>query len=180
MATHFLSEGWPGMSVVVRWRPRLGREKAWPPEGDLCGSQCNQYGDPEGREEGGWEGSRVTSVQMWCPDSQKTIGRAWPLTGGRVGCEWGCKSKGWAVSERLGTVGGAVGGRGRGQLPCQHSATRKLPPGWLMSFLSLPPPRPALPLFPPFRLPSLPSSLPFFSIAKSDYANHGFSVPFLP
>lgn len=179
MATHFLSEGWPGMSVVARWRPRLGRGKAWPPEGQLCGSQCNQCGDPEGREEGGWEGSRVTSVQTWCPDSQKTIGRAWPLTGGRVGCEWGCKSKGWAVSERLGTV--CVGG-GQGAwataLPafCHQETSSRVTD----VLFPLPPPRPALPLFPPFSLSSLPSSLPFFSIAKSDYANHGFSVPFLP
>lgn len=157
MATHFLSEGWPGMSVVARWRPRLGREKAWPPEGDLCGSQCNQYGDPEGREEGGWEGSRVTSVQMWCPDSQKTIGRAWPLTGGRVGCEWGCKSKGWAVSERLGTVGGGGGGQGAWAtaLPafCHQETSSRVtdvlsfpssPTSCSSSLPSLPPPLPSL------------------------------------
>lgn len=155
MSTHFLSEGWPGMSVVARWRPRLGRGKDWPPEGELCGSQCNQCGDPEGREEGGWEGSRVTSVQMWCPESQKTIGRAWPLTGGRVGCEWGCKSKGWAVSERLGTVeGGRWGAGGVGNCPASI-----LPPGNFLrvtDVLSFP----SSPTSCSSSLPSLPPPLP--------------------
>lgn len=169
------------MSVVASWRPTLGRGKAWPPEGELCGSQCNQCGDPEGREEGGWEGSRVTSVQTWCPDSQKTRGRTWPLTGGRIGCEWGCKSKGsqclrdWAQGE-----GRRWGAGGVGNCPANI-----LPPGnflqgdWCPFFPSSPMScSSSLPSLPP--PPSLPSSLPFFFIAKSDYANHGFSVAFLP
>lgn len=159
------------MPVVGSWRPRFGRGKAWPPEGELCGSQCNQCGDPEGREEGDFPQEFPSlgrqqddfSTDMMSRHSENNRQSMAPNS--RQGWVWMrmLKSKGWAVSERLGT--GCVWG-----VPCQHSATRKLLQGdWC----------PSSPMSCSSSLPSLPSSLPFFFITKSDYVNHGISVAFL-